>query len=276
MSLTVTTLVENSQGEHKCLKSEHGLSFFIEKDGHNLVFDTGQTGLLLDNAHQLKKDLSSVSHVVISHGHYDHSGGLRHLAIVGAPFELVVGQGFFNEKYALRGNAVDYLGNNFDEAFVRDMNITLAVQSEPVREIVPGVHVVTGFAGGREDETVNPRFVLRGEDGFSPDPFADEVLVAIETDKGMVVLLGCSHPGVKNMLDTVLERFDKPIYAVMGGTHLVEASDKSQEATVEYFREKNVQCVGVSHCTGEAGMGRLAALTGRYFHNCTGSSLFVD
>ena len=122
---------------------------------------------------------------------------------------------------------------------------------------------------------INPRFKLLTNGEFIDDPFDDEVLVAADTPRGIVVIVGCSHPGIKNMLDTVRNLLKKPLYAVLGGTHLVEADPKSLDQSVQYL-ESSDMLIGVSHCTGETALGRLAATSDMYFHNRTGSSLFVQ
>jgi 7,8-dihydropterin-6-yl-methyl-4-(beta-D-ribofuranosyl)aminobenzene 5'-phosphate synthase len=276
MSLTITTLIENSPGEHKGLRSEHGLSFHVSTGSHSLLFDTGQSGAIVDNAARLRVDLVGLDHVVLSHGHYDHSGGLRALAGVAEGFSLTVGRGFFAPKYATRGGAHDYLGNDFDPAFVDQCGIPWSYLDEPLREIAPGAFMLSGFSRTHSDETVNPRFVIRTEHGFVPDRFDDEVLLALDSPRGLVVLLGCSHPGVRNMLDAVRERLGRPLYAVLGGTHLVETASSGQEAALDYFRKHDVRVVGVSHCTGEPATDLLKGLGERFFHNRTGSSLIVD
>ena len=106
-----------------------------------------------------------------------------------------------------------------------------------------------------------------------PDTFTDEVMLAVETPKGLVALVGCSHPGIKNMLDTAEKRLGRPIYAVLGGTHLVEAAPDSLALTLAYLEQKNIQVIGASHCTGQVAMERLAGFGARYYHNRTGTSL---
>ena len=275
MAVKITTLIENSPGEHHALKTEHGLSFCIEKDGRKILFDTGQSGAFIDNAAQLQIDLSDVDYVVLSHGHYDHSGGVRALSELTTGFELIVGQGFFDEKYGFRNNAYEYLGNNFDEKFLKEKLITYRVVDQALTEIVPGVYAVTDFPRIHADEVINPRFKVLRNGALEPDPFTDEVLLAVDTPQGLVVLLGCSHPGMKNMLDAVVKLFDKPLYAVLGGTHLVEADQHSLGKSLDYLGNDSLKVVGVSHCTGQPAMERMAGSNDRYFHNRTGSSLFV-
>ncbi len=274
--LYITTLVENSPGEHKSLVNEHGLCFHVDCNGQRLLFDVGQTDALLRNAAKLRIDLSGVSRVVLSHGHYDHTGGLRFLTARASGFTLFTGQGFFDDKYGEMGAAHEFLGNDFDARWLADNGIAHTVLDEPVRELAPGLHALTSFPRVHRDEVVNPRFKLRVNGAFVQDSFADEVMLAVDTPKGLVAILGCSHPGVKNMLDAATARLGRPIHAVIGGTHLVEAPPASLALTIEYLTQKEIQVIGVSHCTGAAAMERLNAFGGRYFHNRTGTALVID
>ena len=276
MPLQITTLIENTMGEHLALINEHGISFYIEKDGHKLLFDTGQSENFLHNAGEMRIDLSDLEYVVLSHGHYDHSGGLKYLTEVAKGFTLFMGKGFFDEKYAFRNNSYEFLGNNFDETFLKDKNIPYQFVTEDIKEILPGVYVVTRFPRVHTKEVINPRFMIRKEGRFEQDSFEDEVLIAIDTPKGVVVILGCSHPGMRNMIDAVRTRLNKPVYAVLGGTHLVEADNENLDLSIDFLGNDELKIVGVSHCTGKEAMSRLSACNDRYYHSRTGSSLFID
>lgn len=276
MSLKITTLIENTLGEHLALKNEHGISFYIEKDNHKLLFDTGQSGAFIYNAEQLKIDLSDIEYVVISHGHYDHSGGFRSLVDKSKNFELIIGRYFFYEKYGYRKNSYNYLGNNFTENFLLKQKIPYRYMNKNILEILPGVFIVTSFPRIHDDEVISPRFKILKDGNFEQDLFEDEVLIAIDSPKGLVVLLGCSHPGMRNMLDTVKNLINKPIYAVLGGTHLVESKGKSLKRSIDYLQDKEMKIVGVSHCTGEDAISKMSIRNDRYFHNRTGSSLIIE
>ncbi len=275
MPVKITTLIENSPGEHHALKTEHGISFFIEKDGHHILFDTGQSGSFIENAEQLRADLVSLEYVVLSHGHYDHSGGFRALTRVTTSFKLILGEGFFDEKYGYKNNSYEYLGNNFDEKFLNDQGISYQFAKQQLTELVPGIYIVTGFPRIHEDEVINQRFKVMKDGFFQPDPFDDEVLLAVDTPEGLVVLLGCSHPGMKNMIDAATTLIKRPAYAVLGGTHLVEANEYSLGLSMEYLQNDALKVIGVSHCTGQVAMDQLAVSNNHYYHNRTGSSLIV-
>lgn len=273
--IRITTLIENCAGEHLALKHEHGISFFIEAHGHTLVFDTGQSGAFLENARRLRLDPGKAEFVVLSHGHYDHSGGFRALAELPGSRTVVVGKGFFEDKYAEQNGGYEFLGNDFNRDFLADNGIPCMEICEPSRGLVAGVHVLGFFPRIHPDEKVNPRFrLLRGTE-FVQDTFEDEILVAIESNDGMIVLLGCAHPGLKNMIDAVKARFGRPIRAVLGGTHLVEASESGVEASIDFLAKEKIRTIGVSHCTGPSAMKRLEDSEKAYFHNRTGSSLII-
>jgi 7,8-dihydropterin-6-yl-methyl-4-(beta-D-ribofuranosyl)aminobenzene 5'-phosphate synthase len=275
MMTRITTLIENSQGEHLALISEHGLSFCVETGGYKLLFDTGQSGNFIANAAHLRIDLDDLDFVVLSHGHYDHSGGLRALLGKTSSFELVVGKGFFRDKYADFNGRHEFLGNNFTEAFLKEKKVRYSELSGQMRELAPGVYVMTDFPRVHPDELIKDRFKLLDGDTFVPDHFDDEVMLVIDTPKGLVAVLGCSHPGMRNMLDVAKTRLGKPIYAVLGGTHLVEASHKSLDASLEYLHTTGIEVIGVSHCTGPGAMKTLGESEKHYFHNRTGSALVV-
>ena len=276
MTIKITTLVENSPGEHLGLRPEHGLSFFIEKDGNKILFDTGQSGAFLENAAQLKKNLADVDYVVLSHGHYDHSGGLRALVDITSVFKLIVGEGFFNEKYGYKNNFCEYLGNNFDRWFLDQNKIQYQFVEENLTEIIPDVFVVSRFPRVHKDEVINPRFKILEGGVLQPDAFNDEVLLVIDSSRGLVVVFGCAHPGMKNMLDYTAKLLNRPIFAILGGTHLMEANEQSLAISLKYLQNDDLQVLGVSHCTGKTVMGRLADSDSRYYHNRTGSSLIID
>ncbi len=276
MQLKITTLIEDTQGEHKGLLCEHGLSFFIEKDNYRMLFDVGQSAAFLSNARQLNIDLGRLDSVALSHGHYDHTGGFRELAEKTTRFTLFTGDGFFDEKYGICDNSCEFLGNNFDEMYLSSKGIEHQIVHERLRKIAPGIHIISDFPRIHEDEKINPRFKIFRDGVFHPDFFRDEIAIAVDTPGGLAVLLGCSHPGMKNMLDAAVQLLQRPLYAVLGGTHLIEAQEDSLDLSIEYLKQESIKIIGVCHCTGQKALDRLAGSNACYKSNRTGSFLFIE
>ena len=277
MPIEITTLIENTQGEHTGLITEHGLSFLIETGKSSILFDTGRSNAFLKNAKLLRKQLDSVDHVVLSHGHYDHSGGFQSFVQSRADraFTLHTGQGFFAEKYARFNASYQYLGNDFDQEYIKEQGITHNIITGKT-EIALGVWALTHFKRNHAEETIHPRFVLREQTGWVEDRFDDEVLLVVETGKGLVMLVGCSHPGILNMLDSVQQAFNKPVYALLGGTHLVEADSSRTARSIQVFQEKGIEVLGINHCSGAEAINLATEHSSIHFHNGTGSSLILE
>jgi 7,8-dihydropterin-6-yl-methyl-4-(beta-D-ribofuranosyl)aminobenzene 5'-phosphate synthase len=247
METRIVTLIENHDGEHKALKSEHGVAFLIHYGDTTILFDTGQSDRFITNATQLREDLQSIDHVVMSHGHYDHTNGFPSLTkTITADFTLHVHRDFFDEKYATEGLSMTYLGPSWSKEWAEEQPFSVEYVEGTGAQLVPGVHIVTGFDHPHPLEVRNPRFVVRrpGKSDLEIDDFRDEISLVLETEQGLIVLVGCSHPGIMNMLDTVSARFSQPIYAVLGGTHLVEAKGARLSEALSYLSREASESLG--------------------------------
>lgn len=276
MALRITTLVEDREGVRKELRHEHGLSFYIEYQGRTLLFDTGQSGLFLDNADALRINVRKLDHVLLSHGHYDHAGGFRSLCTLTNSFHLWTGAGFFHAKYDVRQQVPRFLGCDFGPEYIRQHDISHTVIDRAVTEIVPGIHAVSRFPRIHAEEKIPERFALELDGRMKADTFSDEILLVIETGSGLVVLLGCSHPGMCNMLDAVKQYFSLPLFAVLGGAHLVEADDEHLDAVREYLCDASISSLGLCHCTGEKAELLFSKTCKGFFSNKTGTVFTVD
>ncbi len=278
MELKITTLIENMPDEAGVLQYEHGLSLYIEFRGKRILFDTGQTGDFVLNAEYLNVPLNQVDVVVISHGHYDHSGGLLRLEqVLNGPTPLYVGEGFFRKKYKLLSDGTyRYNGNPFSEEDLPKEKLLLRQITSDVTMLWEDVYLFKNFKRMTEYELLNPNFFLETPQGMVQDAFTDEVALGLRTSKGWVLVVGCSHVGIGNILNSVSKSINGSIYAVLGGTHLVEADEKRLNATMGAFRECGVHCVAVSHCTGEQGI-RCAqdAFAGGFLLNNTGNVFVI-
>ena len=276
--LRITTLIENMPDEEGKLLAEHGLSLHIEFDGKRILFDTGQTGDFVKNADLLGINLKCLDDIIISHGHYDHSGGVTTvLPEIGRAIPFYVGEGFFVPKYKhLSDGTYRYNGNPFTQQELADCEVDLQIVTEDVTYLTEKILLFKNFPSVSEFEKMNEKFVLSQGEAYSRDEFREEIALGLRTSKGLVLIVGCSHVGICNILQAVSERVDEPIYAVLGGTHLMEADEERLEKTMEIFRKFGVQCIAVSHCTGEQGIA-LAKETFReqFILNNTGNMFVI-
>ena len=248
--LRITVLAENTARKTDLL-AEHGWSVWIEADGRRILFDTGQGHVLGHNAKQLNISLGAAEMVAISHGHYDHTGGLKDVLDATGQVDLYLHPAAMEKRYVRRETPphIEIGIGNWTEQSLRAATRSLTWTIEPT-ELAPGIGL-TGEIPRRNDfeDTGGPFY--RDESCTDPDPLLDDQALYIETAAGLVVVLGCAHAGVVNTLDYIGElTHGRPIHAVMGGWHLVQATPERVEATIEGLIRHGVRRVGTAHCTG--------------------------
>lgn len=276
--MNITTLMEDRLGDIAELHNEHGLSLYIEADNKRILFDTGASGDILENAKLLNVDLKTLDYVLISHGHYDHSGGLtRLIKEINPSIELYVGDGFFNNKYSLREDGdYQFTGNSFDVGFLRSHNIKTHYVNQDITYLTDDIMIFTNFNRDEEFENTNQTMYLKQDGEFIKDPFWDEISLGVKTDKGLVIIVGCSHVGVVNIIDTIIQRTGMEIYGIIGGTHLIKEDDEKINKIIEYLKDKEIEVVGACHCTGKQGETMLEQqLEENFINNNTGDVLSI-
>lgn len=275
-SKSVTALVENTAfGRH--VRGEHGLAFWIETESKRVLFDTGPSPeVLLHNAEHLGIDLGSADAVVLSHGHYDHTGGLEELLKRAGSIPLFLHPGVLVQRFSRqKDGTVREIGAPppLDEPFLSAHTSALSwtTAATPVAEdlwATGQVPRVTGF------EDTGGDFYLDAA-CKTPDPIGDDQAVFFDTRDGTVVLLGCCHAGVVNTLRHVQDLTGgRPIHAVLGGTHLISASRDRMARTVEALREMDVGLLAPAHCTGARAQVRLGSEFPDRWEPCHVGSVF--
>jgi 7,8-dihydropterin-6-yl-methyl-4-(beta-D-ribofuranosyl)aminobenzene 5'-phosphate synthase len=256
-NMKITVLVENTAGKLGVL-AEHGLSFLIEIGDQKILFDTGQGFVLKHNIETMGLSLRDVKTIVLSHGHYDHTGGLSAaLSLMDHPF-----------IYAHPAVEEPKFGRNADGSSrsigISELNKDALLNSSWIRTTEP-----TELPGGLRLTGLIPRLTAYEDTGgpfycdtacTDPDPIEDDQAAFFDTAHGTVVILGCAHAGVINTLMYIQKLTGGcPIHTIIGGMHLHGASEERLNKTVEALRIFDIRALFPCHCTGFDATARLAS-----------------
>lgn len=262
----ITTLVEDTVLD-SILLAEHGLSFWIEYGDKRILFDTGQSNILVRNAKTLGIDLSEVDAIVITHGHYDHTGGLSYILDIAPNATVYLHPEAIEPKYSRKTSGTNSIGMPYlSKKAVQKHHV---IWTATPALIFPGMSVTGQVSRINNFEDVGGNFFV-DENCKKPDELLDDQTLFIETAKGLVVVLGCAHSGVVNILEYISNITGRSkIYAVIGGMHLLNASNERIERTITAFREYNVQKIGVAHCTGVGAVRRFLDIFQGQIFSCS-------
>jgi 7,8-dihydropterin-6-yl-methyl-4-(beta-D-ribofuranosyl)aminobenzene 5'-phosphate synthase len=271
MEIRITTLIENTASAG--FMAEWGLSILIELDGRRILLDTGPGISTVYNASLLGIDFTAVDKIVLSHGHYDHTGGLKDLLLrITGGVDIISHPSIWEPKYAVRENKAKYIGIPFYREELESLGARFKMSKEPI--YITDNILTSGevpFATGYEE--TDRDLYIREKDGFINDNFPDDLSLAIKTEKGLAIFLGCAHRGMINIINRFQEiTGDERIYSVVGGTHLISASPERLAKTIADLKKTGIRKLGVSHCTGFNASVRLASeFKDIFFLNSAGS-----
>jgi 7,8-dihydropterin-6-yl-methyl-4-(beta-D-ribofuranosyl)aminobenzene 5'-phosphate synthase len=257
--ILVTTLVENSVNIAG-LCAEHGLAFLIRAGDSKVLFDTGQSGLLLANAEQMGFRLAEIQAVALSHGHYDHTGGLDAVLRLAPAARVFAHPAAIASKFTANADgSVRQVGMDPRVVGLLKAREHLVTWSSAPLEIAGGIYLTGEIPRRNTYEDTGGRFYLDSA-AVTPDPLFDDQALFFDTSDGVVVVLGCAHSGVVNTLEYVRELTgERQIFAVIGGMHLLAAGPERMEKTIETLHRFDVQKLVPGHCTGISAVARLWA-----------------
>ncbi len=245
----LTLLVDNRAKQG--LTVEHGLSIWIETAGRNLLFDTGQGAALQGNARSLGVDLTATDTLILSHGHYDHTGGVPQIVDGNPGVQVFVHPSATGPRYSIRDGAAKSIA--MPEPAKSSLSAlppgSVHWVTEPV-ELIEGVGITGPIPRLEPEEDVGGPFFIDVR-GSKPDPIEDDLALWISTNDGLVVVMGCGHAGLINTLQYAKRVSGvSKIHTVLGGFHLVEASESRLERTIEALESLQVDRIVPCHCTG--------------------------
>jgi 7,8-dihydropterin-6-yl-methyl-4-(beta-D-ribofuranosyl)aminobenzene 5'-phosphate synthase len=257
---------------------EHGFSAYVETERGNFLFDTGRGDALILNLLAFDKDPLAIQKIFLSHGHQDHTGGLPAILGVLGGVDILAHPDIFSVRYNISKKDGKenrrYAGLKFVRPYLESLGGRFILE-KGFREVTREMFLTGEIPRLTPFEKGDPRLFAERDGQLIPDPFLDDQSLLIYTPQGLVVLLGCAHSGMINILNYVIEKTGRDrVYAILGGTHLDFASPAQMEETIETLKKYRVERVGVSHCTGPRAASRLLAEFGeRFFFGAVGESL---
>jgi 7,8-dihydropterin-6-yl-methyl-4-(beta-D-ribofuranosyl)aminobenzene 5'-phosphate synthase len=275
MVLKITALSDNCarMGDYW---AEWGLSLLVECEGSTILLDTGSGHATLHNAEVAGIDLRRVDKIVLSHGHGDHTGGLRDvLAFIRREIEVIAHPDVFQAKYHCRKDDPErFIGIPFRREEMESLGARFQLAPGPVRicrEIWTSgeVPMATSF------ETIDPGLFVKEENSFRADQVLDDLALFVRSGNALSVILGCAHRGMINTIYHAQKFMDvEKVSAVIGGSHLIGASDERLWQTIGALKQLEVGQVALSHCTDLPAISILAQEFGEKFAFNKAGSVF--
>ena len=252
--MKIINLIENTEGKSGCIYA-HGLSFYVETAHHKLLVDLGPSPDTLENAKTLGVDLSAVDTVILSHGHYDHSGGIISFSKNNTKASiymqsLATGEYFADDGENAEGERFRYIGIDKDIASLPNVHM---ISGDCV--IDDELELFTIKNRTHELPFTNKRLLIKTPDGFVRDDFAHEHFLVVSDEGKKVLISGCAHNGILSIMDAYKTKYGAAPDAVISGFHLMKKTDYREEQ-LEEIREIAKELTAyptkffTCHCTG--------------------------
>ncbi len=279
MTLQLSIICENTVGRPITACGEHGFACLIRTPAGSWLFDTGSGATLLANLDVLEHDAHQINGIILSHGHYDHCGGLLpFLKHVGSrpvyAHSQIFSERFWQGQHEVRSISLP------DSRTVLEAAGANFIFHDTLTELAPGLYFSGAIPRCTDFEVGDPHLVHQAADGegWVADEFIDDAALAIETSKGLVILLGCAHAGLVNTVESFRCKLGNPrIHAIIGGTHLGPSDDDQFTATVDFLSALDFDRLGVSHCTGQIRSAQLyARFPGKVFFANVGTTVHIE
>ena len=273
----ISCVTNNAVKQGSKFWGEHGLSFRIKIDDACMLFDTGQSEtVLLHNYSLLGACPRSLAALVLSHAHYDHTGGLQAVLTQKPEIPLYAHPDIFRPRFSRRDGEYHSIGMALSQQDVSRL-ASLRLSAEPA-EVLPGIWTTGEISVREEMEGRSEHHFIAADDGWQADPYRDDMSLVVEDSVGITVICGCCHAGLLNTLAHAVRHFQKPVTRILGGTHLLHATPAELRHIIDVLRDEYASPeLYLNHCTGDAAFVALSNAFGEKVHTFpAGASLLVE
>jgi len=277
--MKITIICENTVGRRIGL-GEHGFSAFIETDKGNYLFDTGSGHSVIRNSLELNKDLRTTKKIFLSHGHYDHTGGLPEVLKLKGKADIHAHPHVFLDRiHVVKENEKEtkkFVGLPYKKKYLELLGANFILHKD-FREVEKGVFLTGEVPRKTSFEKPDPVLLAEIDGKIDQDIFSDDQSLILDTEKGLILVLGCAHSGMINIINYVIDKMGKEkFYAVLGGTQIDFLTQEQLEESIKALKKMKIEKIGVCHCTGMRAAFRLHHEFGdRFFYGHVGSGLEI-
>ncbi|MGZ3568682.1 MAG: MBL fold metallo-hydrolase [Thermodesulfobacteriota bacterium] len=277
--MKITIICENTVGRRVGL-GEHGFSAFIEMNEEKYLFDTGAGHSVVENSLELNKDLRTIKKIFLSHGHFDHTGGLPEVLKLTEKVDVHAHPSLFIDRiHLIKENEKEikkFVGLPYKKKYLESLGANFIFNTNFI-EVEKGLFLSGEVPRKTPFEKPDPVLFAEIDGKISQDVFSDDQSLILDSERGLILILGCAHSGMINIINYVTERTGKDkFYAILGGTHLDFLTPEQLEESIQTLKKMKIQKIGACHCTGMRAAFRLQQEFGdRFFYGHVGSSLDV-
>lgn len=248
MAVNLSVLADNNTKRDSHLIAEHGLSLYVECDGLKLLFDTGDTDVYLKNAAKIGINLRAIDILALSHHHYDHVGGMKYFPVQSQKIKLIA------QKYAFYPR-IDYPNNLAKHEVIDNFDI-ISVDTEPLKLsenliFLGEIPKLNDFEGKKNFKS---RKLILPSGELVDDFIADDTALTYKSSEGIIVITGCSHSGICNIIQYAVDIVKKKwgiskVKTVIGGLHLINSAPNLLLKIIDFLKRKGIHEIYPCHCT---------------------------
>ena len=249
MKVEVLILVENST-PIPGFQGEYGFSALVTVEDKKFLFDTGSGEALMKNASLAGIDLAQINDLIISHGHFDHTGAVLPFLEMGDKKKIYAHSNMFVPRYVVAGEYKRAIGIQFKAQEIEARKAEM-IFTDDFTDIYPGVFLTGAIPRNTSYEDVGGSFFAEESGQLVPDNIADDMAMVITHTEGLIIISGCAHAGMINTIEYARKKTGQSkVLAFIGGTHLIMASEDRLKKTTAALRNLDVQKIVACHCTG--------------------------